>query len=101
MLCLPSLNAAKIPGLSTKDKTQVIAVAAMEAVGLSEAMERWAKTSGSAPIPYVSVRGMSNQLHHPVAQDTAGRLPGRTCVDMVLLVSTCNATENTWLLTDC
>lgn len=45
---------------------QVIAVSAMEAIGLDATMEHYHALDGVVPIPYANVRGMSNQLHGPV-----------------------------------
>lgn len=48
--------------------TQVIAVSAMEAIGLDATMEKYNALDGVNPIPYVNVRAMSNQLHGPLVR---------------------------------
>ena len=52
----------------------VSAVSAMEAIGISQGLERYyAKQSASAkPIPFTSVRGMSNQAVQPVTRQAPG-----------------------------
>ncbi|KAG2443695.1 hypothetical protein HXX76_002043 [Chlamydomonas incerta] len=54
------------------DATEVIAVSAMEGVGVAEALEKYHRLDSTPRrIPYTNVRTLSNWIHHPV-----GRKPG-------------------------
>ena len=53
---------------------QVSAVSAMEAIGISQGLERYyaKQAAGTKPIPFTSVRGMSNQAVQPVTPQSPG-----------------------------
>ncbi|KAG2438952.1 hypothetical protein HYH02_010745 [Chlamydomonas schloesseri] len=63
------------PGSGARDSvdaTEVIAVSAMEGVGVAEALEKYHRLDSTPRrIPYTNVRTLSNWIHHPV-----GRKPG-------------------------
>jgi hypothetical protein len=54
---------------SAADAQSVIAVSAMEAIGLSQALARYHdKRPARRPVPFTVVRGMSNHVMQPVAR---------------------------------
>ncbi|KAG2500711.1 hypothetical protein HYH03_001476 [Edaphochlamys debaryana] len=56
--------------LSSED---VIAVSAMEGVGVAEALEKYHRLDSTPRrIPYTNVRTLSNWIHHPVSQKSEG-----------------------------
>lgn len=58
-------------GNASKTGLDVIAVSAMEAIGFGEAFERYHRKPDVKKIPYTTVRGNSNWLHHPAKLDDA------------------------------
>ncbi|KAK9811758.1 hypothetical protein WJX72_009569 [[Myrmecia] bisecta] len=64
-----TINQALNTSLTASD---VIAVAAMEAIGLAEAMTKFQRVGGSTQIPFTVIRGASNYLYKPVSHNGAG-----------------------------
>lgn len=54
------------------EASDVIAVSAMEAVGVAAAMARFTAISGNPKIPYTFVRGNSDYVHLPLSTNGAG-----------------------------
>lgn len=46
----------------------MIAAAAMEAVGVITAFEKWSALSGNSLMPFTSIRAASDLLHKPIVQ---------------------------------
>lgn len=70
-----TLNAAALPGVGrTFTQRDVIAVSAMEAIGLSQGLQRYYAKRPDVPlVPFTVVRGQSNQLHEPVKKAKKGQ----------------------------
>lgn len=88
--------------------TTVVAVAAMEAVGFGEAMEKYnRKESTERLIPYTNIRATSNWLHHPVGQVSPGLweynedVPEDFTNGYRYAISSTSATVLTWLQSRC
>eukprot|EP00878_Enallax_costatus_P008523 GHUV01008911.1.p1 GENE.GHUV01008911.1~~GHUV01008911.1.p1 ORF type:complete len:410 (+),score=61.73 GHUV01008911.1:192-1421(+) len=67
-------------GGSSYNQNNVLAVSAMEGIGLSMAMQRYNSLSSTRrpnSIPYTYVRGMSDWVHRPLTYDPANKIWGQ------------------------